>query len=172
MKNLSIYLFAFLALALSMTSCKKDKDLDQQMDEVNDINDDPTSNEVYFFSYNINGETTMSEGIMAYGINDVDDGVVRAYGVLPGFEDGMYVEIPKGSGNGTYAIHDSVFGILTVDGKAYSTYHGPEQIGEITLNFESETILSGVFNFRLWDTDNPGEFLDVTDGKFRVAYRD
>jgi len=171
MKNLSIYLFAFLAFSLSMTSCKKDKDLDKQMEELNE-NPPQTPTNDWFFSYQMDGTTYVSEGILAYGINDVDDNVVRAYGLSSDLEDAMYIEIPKGPGNGTYAITDEVFGILSLDGAALGTYFGAEHVGEITLNYESETVLSGEFSFRLFNADKPEEFSDVTNGKFRVAYRD
>lgn len=136
----------------------------------------PPEASTLFFNCTLDGVAfETSTDSYSYAIDDTDSDVLRAYGSQANQTDAMYLEVPKALGNGTHALSEDVFSILVYNGQSYgtrSTHDDDPYIGAITINAESANVITGEFNFTLYNLSVEGDDIIVENGNFRVKIRD
>lgn len=161
MKNSILMFFAIFSIGLITFSCEKEKVT--ALDEGSDL----------FFSCKMDGKDyTINGNALAYGVKWDDAYAVYGVSNLNG-DNVIYVNLKKELGIGTHQMTDSnTFGLVSLqDGTSWSTYWGNGS-GSVTITEKMETMVVGTFSFTAYNADDESEKMAVTDGKFRVVFRD
>ncbi len=161
MKNSILIFFAVFSLGLLTFSCEKEKVTSQE------------EGADYFFTCKMDGKDyTIKGNTLAYGVKWDDSYSVYGVSNLNG-DNVIYLNLKKELGIGTHQMTDSNnYGLVSLqDGTSWSTYWGAGT-GSVTITEKTESVVKGTFSFTAYNADDESEKMTVTDGSFRVVFRD
>lgn len=162
MKYLKFIALTLLAGSLTLSSCSKDDD-----------NDDNSGGS--FFECKIDGQQFRFTDTEAYAVDfSGDDYTVYGSDILGSPATTIYLNLLESSGEGTFDVgftgQASGYVVLNDGSDTYTTLFGTNN-GTITVTKFDPPNFEGTFSFTANHTDNITDVVEVTDGKFKVEFR-